>query len=378
MKFNKITTFSTIFLFLFFVISGSYSGVFPETEKEDNDISKLLKNAEENYQTGNFKKAIGIYEQIIFKLNKKKELVETKQKLFRTMISLSLTLFTIQETDKARTQLEKLIQINPNQTLDKEIYPPNFLSIFKEVQKKNLGSMVISAVPLKAVISVNGKSYGNSPVKIENFIKGEHIITAYVKGYNPYSQKVIVKENSENKFDIQLVKKKGEKIVEKTAQIKPKKKKKSSALLIVGGVLALGAILLLALKKKKEDPPAVLVKEFYNGEATEILPWLPSVSLLEVFGIHGRVENVEFEVRVNHPSIEDLSVALVGTDNRTVFSIWNKGEHRDGGRVFTGSTQIFNSIEPNGNWKITVNNSGARNSGAIVEWGLRIHYVENQ
>lgn len=378
MRFHRITTGTTIFLFLFFIISGSYTGIFPGINEEDKKISDMLKNAEENYQNGNFKKAIGIYEQIIFNLNKKKELAETKQKLFQTMISLSLTLFTIQETDKAQTQLEKLILINPNQVLDEEIYPPDFVAIFKDVQKKNLGSLIIRSLPVKAEITINDKNYGNTPVKINTFPKGEHIITAKVKGYDPFSKKIVVSENRENAFDIQLNKKEKKKVVEKTAPEKLKKKKKGSALLIVGGALVIGAVLMLVLKKKKEDPPPeVKVKEFFNSEPIEILPWIPTLSYVEAFGINGRIEQIDFEVRVHHPSIEDLSISLVGTDNRTIFVIWNKGEHKDDGREFIGSTQVFNSTEPNGNWKLSVTNSGSRNSGAIVEWGIRIHYIEH-
>ena len=92
---SRATTMLTIFFFVIFTFIGANPGLFSETSSDEATISKLLTDAENKYQSGEFKKAIEIYEQIIIKLNKRKELVKTKQKLFRTMISLALTYFTM-------------------------------------------------------------------------------------------------------------------------------------------------------------------------------------------------------------------------------------------------------------------------------------------
>ncbi len=374
MKFPKFTSIITTFIFLFFIVSGSYSGIFPEADKDENNVSKLLTEAETNYQNGNFKEAIGIYEKIIDHLNKRKEIVKMKQKLFKTMVSLALTYFTIQETAKSKTQLEKLIKINPNEELDEEIYPPGFTKIFKEVQDENLGKLSIISEPSGASVSIDNKSFGITPVSIKKMVKGEYVVTVTKKGYKVSTKKITVKNGEDNNVRIVMEKVGMKKTIEKTG-IK-KKKKKVSPLLLVGGAVALGAILIFAFKKKDKEPEEVIEsREFFNNIPTQIQPFLPVYSLIEVTGIPGPVVRVEFSVVVNHPRIEDLSISLVGTDNRTIFNVWNKGPHEDDGKIFTGSTEIFNSVEPEGNWKITVNNSNERLPGEIVKWGLRIFYL---
>jgi len=374
MRINKISTSVTIFLFIFFIFSGSLTSLYSKTKDEDKEISKLYKKAEEMYENGNFNQAIEIYEQIIDNLNKKKELAKTKQKLFKTMVSLALTLFTIQQTEKAKSQLEKLISLNPNEELDKEIYPPDFIKIFDKVKNENLGSILVKSTPSGAEILIDNKSYGKTPLTIQNFNKGEYIITASLKGYILYSKKIKITEGKNNSFSITLQKK--GKTVSKKGVIEKKdikkKKKRSPVLLIAGGVIVAGVLILLLSKKKKGNE--VLSKTFAQNEST-VINRIISYSSLEVSGITGKIQRIEYNVVVEHPKIEDLAINLVAQDNRTIFNIWNKGNHQDNGKTFNGSTQIFNSINPNGLWKIAVTNSGDRKNGRIVKWQLKIFYI---
>ncbi len=374
MKISRATTIWTIFFFVFFIFAGSNPGITGENVKDDPVISKLLTDAENNYQNGKFKEAIEIYEQIIIALNKRKELVKTKQKLFSTMVSLALTYFTIQETDKSKNQLEKLIKINPNQEIDEEIYPPKFVQIFKDVQRTSLGELKVASVPSGASVSINNKSIGTTPVNIKKFTKGEYILTIAKKGFKISTQKADVKPGIVNTFNAELEKTGEKKVIEKEG-IKKKKNKKVSPILIIGGVVALGAVLLLVLKKKDDPVEQIKTLEFSNNTPVPINAVIPSYSFLEVAGVVGNVRKVEYSIKVNHPRIEDLAITLIGTDNRTLFNVWNKGPHQDGGKTFTGSTEIFNSIVANGNWKINVTNSGERQTGEIAKWALKIYYV---
>ncbi len=374
MKFSRVTTISTIIFFAFFIFISSNPGIFPEAANEDPAISKLLTDAENNYQNGKFKEAIEIYEQIIVKLNKRKELVKTKQKLFSTMVSLALTYFTIQETDKSKVQLEKLIRINPNQKIDEEIYPPKFVQQFKDVQKRNLGELIITSTPPGAAVSINNKSAGITPVNIKNFIKGEYILTLAKKGYEISTINKGIEPGISNKVEITLEKAVKGDVMEKTGL--RKKKKKMSPILLIGGIVAIGAVLLLVLKKKDEPAEQVKTLEFSNNTPVPIKALVPSYSIIETAGVVGKVRKIEYSIKVNHPRIEDLAITLVGTDNRTLFNVWNKGPHEDDGKTFTGSTEIFNTVAPNGNWKITVTNSGDREKGEIGKWALKIYYVK--
>ena len=373
---SRATTMLTIFFFVFFTFIGANPGLFSETSSDEATISKLLTDAENMYQSGEFKKAIEIYEQIIIKLNKRKELVKTKQKLFRTMISLALTYFTIQETEKSKLQLEKLIRINPKQEIDNEIYPPQFIKIFNNVQKNHLGELNITSTPSGATVMLDNESIGTTPVNIKKFVKGEYVITVTKKGYNISTRKILVNQNASNIFEVALEKSGGKKVVEKKG-IKKKNKKKTSPLLLIGGAVAIAVILMLVLKKKESEPvEQIRTMQFVNDVPTPIRSLVPSYSTMEVNGIMGGVRKVEFSIAIAHPRIEDLSIALVGTDNKTIYSVWNKGPHEDDGREFRDTTEIFNSNDPNGLWKITVTNSGERLPGEIIQWTLKIYYVQ--
>ena len=374
MKFSRATSISTIFFFVLFTLVGTNPGILPMTTSDDPVISKLLTEAENNYQNGKFKEAIEIYEQIIVELNKRKELVKTKQKLFSTMVSLALTYFTIQETEKSKTQLVKLININPNQEIDEEIYPPRFVQIFKDVQKANLGELKINSTPSGAAVSIDNKSIGTTPVNKKKFSKGEYVISMAKKGYNILTQKAVVNPGSTNTINVTLIKAGQKKVIEKEG-IKKKKRKKVSPVLLIGGLVAIGAILLLVLKKKDEPVAQVKTLQFRNDTSVPIKALVPSYSIIEASGIVGKVRKIEYSIKVNHPRIEDLGITLIGTDNRTLFNVWNKDTHEDDGKTFRGTTEAFNSVAPNGNWKVTVTNSGERKTGEIANWILKIYYV---
>ncbi|MCK4889127.1 MAG: PEGA domain-containing protein [Candidatus Aminicenantes bacterium] len=374
MRNSRAATISTIFFFVFFILIGTNPGLFPETEKDEAAISKLLNDAEDNYQNGKFKEAINLYEQIILKLNQRKELVKTKQKLFRTMISLALTYFTIQETAKSKIQLEKLIKINPNQEIDKEIFPPKFIKMFRDVQTNFIGELNIVSTPQGASVMIDNTSIGTTPLKITKFLKGEYVITVAKKGYKITTKKININQGISNMFEVTLEKTGEKKVIEKKG-IKKEKKKRISPILLVGGAIAIGAILLLALKKDSEPAEVVVSKQFNNDTPVPIAAFIPVYSLLEASGITGTIKKIEFSVTVIHPRIEDLNIALIGTDNRTIYSVWNKGPHEDSGKTFIGSTEVFNSVAANGSWKITVSNSGERRTGEIRKWMLKIYYV---
>ena len=81
MKAKKPVGLTTLLLFCITLMAGSYSPLFSQSEESENQISKLLKEADEHYQNGEFSRAIQAYEAIISRLNEKKELAQTRQRL---------------------------------------------------------------------------------------------------------------------------------------------------------------------------------------------------------------------------------------------------------------------------------------------------------
>ncbi len=391
MKYIRIISVLTIFLFSFTLISGSYSTLFSQITNEE-EVAELLKEADEYYQNGSFKKAIEIYERVIAKLKQKKELVKTKQKLFEIMISLAFTHFTIQENDKAEAQLGNVIRNNPNQDLDTEFYPPKFVEIFTNLQKKLLGSLYIESEPENVDIFLNDSKPGKTPLKIEKCLSGEYELRAELEGYQTVQKKITVAPNAENRENIVLTKVE-EKKLEKEEALKPgeekeepkvvekkgkeaRKKKKISPLLIVAGAAAAAAVVVLLLSGKKEEKPRLVSRVFSNTTPLPITV-AGGVSWIDVLGIPANAELSSVQVRafINHPAMEDLSISLIGTDSRTSFLMRHRKPSPDPVTVVEGRTDAFNSLTPNGRWKLLVTNAGTQ-KGEIVEWHLEVFFYE--
>lgn len=291
------------------------------------------------------------------------------------MISLALTHFTIMENEKAEIQLRKLIELNPKQELDPEFYPPKFIRIFKKAQKELLGSIEISSKPEKVYIYIDGVVIGQTPIIIKSYFKGEYNLNAKCKGYKLYTKKITVAPDKENKFEIVLEKKGTKKVIAKEKP-KLKKKRKISPLLIIGGIaVAVTAILLLS-KKSKEEPPPKLVSRVFPNNTEKIIRANDSIaSFIPVEGIYGNVNRLEYMVLIEHPKMKELVISLIGTDNSSTYTIWNKKDSTDSQTRIAGSTTTFNNLDANGNWILGINNNGAER-GKLIEWFLKIYYYE--
>ena len=376
MKASRRTACWTIVVFLLALAAGAYPAAAwtgPETEES----AKLVKEADEAYQNGNFKLAIEKYQKAMQLIGEKKELAQTKQELFQTMTSLALTYFTIQENAKAEKQLEDLIQVNPNQELDPEFYPPKFLEIFRAVQRNFLGKLTVTSTPPGATVSLGTNMLGTTPLTAEKILKGKYMLKVERKDYAPISREIIVQASVENKEELQLEALRT--VVEKSQPLAPgkeKKKKKLSPFIIIGGAAVVAAVAVLATgKKSKEKTLASLA--FTQNMAMPIDTFLPTLMLLEVQGVPAKIERVEFRAVINHPEhMEGLVVNIVGTDNQTMFNIWNRGQASGTPQVMSGSTLNFNSLPANGVWKLLVQNPGRNPGGEIREFSLRIYFYQ--
>ncbi len=203
MKYRKTISAITATIFLLVIMAGAYDRLSAQSAATD-EISSLLKQADEAYQNGNFTLAIEKYQKVMEVLNNKKELAKTKQALIQTMISLALTYFTIRENEKAQKQLEDLITLNPNYELDPEIYTPKFIDMFKNVQKNLLGKITIVTTPPGCIIFLNGSKMGQSPLTLERCLKGKYQLKAELKGYGGVSQDIEIKPGLENRQELTL------------------------------------------------------------------------------------------------------------------------------------------------------------------------------
>lgn len=375
---RKRTAALTIFIFMLAMIPGSYPALNAHAAADADETAKLVKEADEAYQNGNFKLAIEKYQKVMQLIGEKKELARTKQELFQTMTSLALTYFTIQENAKAKKQLQDLVQINPNHELDPEFYPPKFMEIFRAVQNEFLGKLVVDSSPAAAQVTIGANKVGQTPLTIEKILKGTYLLKAELKGYAPVSREIAVQAGRENRENLQL--EALQPVMEKTAlptQNQVKKKKKLSPFILVGGA-ALAAVAVILLVGKKSKPAKQLQSMTFNDKnPVPIDKVLPSYVPLNVSGIPAKIEKIDFRVVIEHPHhMEDLNISIVGTDTHTLFNIWNRGQSTDVPTLIAGSSNAFDGVAPNGTWRLMVQNPGRSSGGKILEFTLKIHFYQ--
>jgi len=378
MKNSKKTVALTIFLFILTLVSGAYPALNAQTAPDADDTAKLVREADEAYQNGNFRLAIEKYQKAMRLIGEKKELAQTKQELFQTMTSLALTYFTIQENAKAERQLEDLIRINPNQELDPEFYPPKFIEIFHAVQNGLLGRLVVESVPAGAGMTVGANPLGQTPLTIEKVLKGKYSLKLELKGYAPANREIIVQAAVDNRENFQL--EALQSVIEKKAGPAPaeaKKKKKLSPWIIVGGA-ALAAIAIILLTGKKSEPQKLLQSLLFTTEVNvPIDVLLPTYLPMEVSGVPAKIEKVDYKVTIDHPNrMEDLSITIVGPDTHTMYNIWNRQQSTVAPTVISGTTNDFNNVPPNGTWRLLVQNQGHNPGGRILNFTLRIYFYQ--
>ena len=377
MNTSKKTAALTVFLFVLALVAGAYPGLNAQVV---DDTTKLVREADEAYQNGNFKLAIEKYQLAMRLIGEKKELAQTKQELFQTMTSLALTYFTIQENAKAEKQLEDLVQVNPNQELDPEFYPPKFMEIFRAVQRNFLGRLLVDSVPAGAEVTVNGNKSGHTPLALEKVLKGKYALKLEISGYAVAEREIIVQAAMDNRQGFQLealppvVEKKAE-----PAPVEAKKKKKLSPWLIVGGAAIVAAAVVLLTAKKSEPEPQPLLQSlsFNNDAAVPIDVFLPTYLVLEVSGVPAKIEKVDYKVTIDHPThMEDLSVTIVAQDTHTMYNIWNRQQSTVAPTVISGTTNDFNNVPPNGTWRLLVQNQGRNPGGRILNFRLIIYFYQ--
>ena len=380
MKPKRSISWATLFIFSLALLSGAYGELGAQTgENENKEISKLLQEADQNYQAGNFKEAIAKYQQVIQLINDKKELAKTKQELFQTMVSLALTYFTIQENEKAAKQLEELIRINPKQELDSEFYPPRFIGLFRQAQQLLLGKLEVTTTPSGAQITVADVRLGQSPLALDKYPAGTFTIQIELPGTKGIRQEITIKANENNVFSFSLDAEKPalEKVAPLPAKDKMTGQKKRFPWLIIGGAAILGGVAVALLAGKKDETKKLVSRTFANTQAMAIEPILPTAMLLNVGGLPTPIEHIEFQAIINHPGhMEDLVVAIVGIDRQTTHVIWNRQQAANSPVVLSGSITVFNSLPPNGTWRLLVQNPGRNGGGIIQSFRLQFFYLE--
>lgn len=81
------------------------------------------------------------------------------------------------------------------------------------------------------------------------------------------------------------------------------------------------------------------------------------------------VKSVSLSVNINHPFNGDVSIKLTGPNGNTV-NVLNPSRKGEKNIKTTFTVEGFSGIKSKGNWTIQVIDSGARDSGTLIDWTL--------
>lgn len=100
------------------------------------------------------------------------------------------------DADKAEDAFRRLLVIDPEHRLDETIFPPAMLQVFsrmvREVADGPRGALEITAQPDPALVFVDGRFLGLTPVRIERLPAGDHLVALRGPGLVPFGRQASV------------------------------------------------------------------------------------------------------------------------------------------------------------------------------------------
>jgi len=128
--------------------------------------------------------------------------------LINTYLYLARVFFSTERETLARDIFKRVVQIQPELTLDKAVYPPGMVSVFEDVKKSllssPLGAFSVASIPSPARVYLDGRDRGAAPVDLVNIPAGVHTLTLRRPGYAPWVRPIDVTTFRVDKISAEL------------------------------------------------------------------------------------------------------------------------------------------------------------------------------
>ncbi|HVO31200.1 MAG TPA: PEGA domain-containing protein [bacterium] len=129
--------------------------------------------------------------------------------LIGTDLLLARVFFATEREVLARDIFRRVVQLQPDLTLDRAVYPPGMISVYEDVKKQvlssPLGALNVQAVPSPAKVYLDGRDRGSTPLDLVNIVAGVHTLTVRRPGYAPWVRPVDVTTFRVDKINAELV-----------------------------------------------------------------------------------------------------------------------------------------------------------------------------
>ncbi len=146
----------------------------------------------------------GEFQLCIDKLSKALPLLRENTKRIEAHKTMAFAYMAFPKKEKARQQFCKILGEDPTFTLDPVMTSPKILVVFQEAQEKCLrfGGIEVQAVSgdqetiSGAKVYLNGEFIGETPLRKNEILAGEHKIIVHKDGFRPFETRVSIEERA--------------------------------------------------------------------------------------------------------------------------------------------------------------------------------------
>ncbi|HNW82164.1 MAG TPA: PEGA domain-containing protein [bacterium] len=201
-------------------ISNDYNYLQTEAEFFIPSMSVAKKDLENGIET--FNEAKSLYndlsiEEAIIKFQSAKKTIEKHidkipdmKVLGDILLYLGASYKMLDEDEKSTPYFSSYLSINPDAELDDVVFSPEIVSFFNKIKEDFMmlpnGSVAFESYPQGAMVIVDGKISGVTPVTINGVTEGRHYYRIHKNGYRDRAGSVSVRERKEAKLSEDLTK----------------------------------------------------------------------------------------------------------------------------------------------------------------------------
>ena len=186
---------------------GPQEEMIPE-EAQLQDWTKAFAQAEGVFNSENQPQSIPLFQDLVAKITAekmKRPLTEPeKVLLLKSLDYLGQGFYLEGQEEEAKSVFLKLIETDPNYTMNAELVSSKIIEFVEEVKSANLGALSITSVPPGATISIDGIDVGTTDLASVFTLKGTHEITAERPGFHSQSQTIEVTPGKTQKIAFTL------------------------------------------------------------------------------------------------------------------------------------------------------------------------------
>jgi len=179
-------------------------------KKSTKNAARTLANGQKAYRklkiteaTNLLKRAKTIYRNHLYD-------EESFQGLRAAQFHLAMAYLASKDRARAKEELREIVLLDPDRNtrkLSSKLYPPTIRNLYKEtrdeIKKGESGNIEIKSKPRGALVFMDGKNFGSTPVRIKKVPVGEHFFRLTLEGTDGhFGSKFIVE--GKNRFTIEL------------------------------------------------------------------------------------------------------------------------------------------------------------------------------